>query len=425
MIWTIRRPVMVGLLTCLVLFFGIFVWGARASLSGAVVATGQVAVESRRQVVQHPDGGVVEGLLVSDGDQVVQGQVLLVLDDAELLSQRAIFAGQLLELRAQAARLKAERDDLPEIAFPDGLEALGTPEAVEEVRSGQSALFTARLKTLEETGKSYAEQKLQVENEIGGLRAQEEALRTQIELNASELSDVEDLFKKGLVEAVRVTALRREAARLQGSLGEAEATVARNLGRIAQLDVEQLQLRAERREKAVGELREVEARAAGVQEQLNAVETRLRRLELRAPMAGIIHDLRVHTIGSVIRPADPVLFVIPKDADLTVLAHIDIYHIDSVHIGQAALLRFSAFDTRTTPEVAATVLRLSPDVTVDERTGAQFYTAELRADERAALPDKPLLPGMPVEVYIQTGERSPLSYLLKPFTDYFNRAFRE
>ncbi len=428
MSWSIRGSALLGLLTVVILTLGVGVWGAWASLAGAVIAQGQVQIEARAQIVQHRDGGVVKAILVRDGDRVAAGDPLLVLDEAELASQAKIIADQLVELRARAARLAAEREGTATLILPSDLQSAATNDtATAGIIEGQQNLFAARLATLGEATQSYEEQKLQIENEILGQKAQIGALEEQITLLAGELADAEALLEQGLVQGSRVTALKREKASLTGQKGELEAAVARNLGRIAQIDVEIVGLSAKRREEAVTELRDVEPRIAGLEEELKAVQTKLTRLTLTAPTEGLVHDLRVFSLGAIIRPADPVLYIIPQEEELMITAKIDAYHIDQVFAGRPVVLRFSAFNARTTPEINAEVARVSADVKTDERSGMQFYTTELRVsrEEIARLGDQPLLPGMPVEVFIQTGERSPLSYLAKPFTDYFQRAFRE
>lgn len=428
MSWSIRGSALLGLITVLVLTLGVGVWGAWASLAGAVIAQGQVQIEARAQIVQHRDGGVVKEILVRDGDRVAAGDPLLVLDEAELASQAKIIADQLVELRARAARLAAERDGAEAVIYPADLKAEADVDpSVAAIIEGQENLFTARLATVGEATRSYEEQKLQVENEIVGQKAQIDALDEQILLLASELVDTEALLEQGLVQSARVTALKREKASLTGQKGELEAAVARNLGRIAQIDVEIVGLTARRREEAVTELRDVEPRIAGLDEEHDALEIKLSRLTLTAPMEGLVHDMRVYSLGAIIRPADPVLFIIPQEEELMITAKVDAYHIDQVYAGRPVVLRFSAFNARTTPEINAEVARVSADVTTDERSGVQFYTTELRVsrEEIARLGNQALLPGMPVEVFIQTGERSPLSYMAKPFTDYFERAFRD
>jgi HlyD family type I secretion membrane fusion protein len=426
--WSIRESALVGLATVILLTLGIGVWGAWASLAGAVVAQGQVQIEARAQIVQHRDGGVVGSILVKDGDRVAAGDPLLVLDEVELASQAKIIADQLTELRGRAARLAAERDGTEAIIFPPDLETAATNDrSVSAVIEGQRSLFTARLATLGEATRSYEEQKLQVENEVLGQKAQLAALEEQIRLVADELADAEALLEKGLTQASRVIALKREKASLTGQRGELDAAVARNLGRMAQIDVEVLGLSAKRREEAVTELRDVEPRIAGLQEEFKALETKLARLTLTAPTEGIVHDLRVHSLGAIIRPADPVLYIVPQEQALVITAKIDAYRIDEVFAGRSVVLRFSAFNARTTPEINAMVARVSADVTTDERSGMQFYTVELQVppEQITRLGDQKLLPGMPVEVFIQTGERSALSYFAKPFSDYFERAFKD
>ena len=415
-------------MTVLALTFGIGLWGAWASLAGAVVAQGQVQIEDRAQIVQHRDGGVVQAILVRDGDRVAAGDPLLVLDESEITSQVKIIADKLLELRARASRLAAEREGADRVAFPRDLQMTANEDAfVAAVIEGQTNLFAARLETLGEAMHSYEEQKLQIENEILGQKAQIGALDEQITLLSGELDDAESLLAKGLMQGSRVMDLKREKASLTGQEGELEAAVARNLGRNAQIDVEIVGLAAARREEAVTELREVEPRIAELDEEYAALGTKLARLTLTAPAEGLVHDLRVHSLGAIVRPADPVLFIIPQKEDFIVTAKIDAYHIDEVFAGRPVVLRFSAFNARTTPEINAEVARVSADVTTDERSGMHFYTAELRVsrEEIARLGNKPLLPGMPVEVFIQTGERSALSYFAKPFADYFERAFRD
>lgn len=428
MTWSIRGSAILGLLTVVILTLGVGVWGAWASLAGAVIAQGQVQIEARAQIVQHRDGGVVKAILVRDGDRVAAGDPLLVLDEAELATQAKILTDQLVELRARAARLAAEREGAATLTLPDELQAAATNDAaVAGIIEGQQNLFIARLATLREAMQSYKEQKLQIENEMLGQKAQIGALDEQIILLADELANAETLLAQGLIQASRVTTLKREMASLTGQKGELEAAVARNLGRIAQIDVEIVGLSAKRREEAVTELRDVEPRIAELNEELKALETKLARLTLTAPTEGLVHDLRVYSLGAIIRPADPVLYIIPQEEELMITAKIDAYHIDQVFAGRLVILRFSAFNARTTPEINAEVARVSADVTIDERSGMQFYTTELRVsrEEIARLGDQPLLPGMPVEVFIQTGERSPLSYIAKPFTDYFERAFRD
>lgn len=426
--WGIRRQTVVGLLTVFLLIGGIGIWGVWASLAGAVLALGQIELESRAQVVQHPDGGVVATIAVRDGDRVKAGEVLLSLDGSELRSDLAIFTNQLTELEARGARLTAEQLGQEEVVFPAELErAAAGDTAIAEVLAGQVAFFEAKRRTYAEAVNSTREQQRQKANEIDGLKAQSAALSEQLQLLEGELVNLETLLAKGLVDAPRVAEMKRGRAVLVGQKAETEASIAASLGQIAQLDVEVLRLTSTRQEEAVSELRDIENKIAELSEQRKALAAKIARLDLRAPLDGIIHGLQIHTIGSVIRPADPIMYVIPQDNLLTITAKVDAQHVDSVFVGQDVVLRFSSFDARTTPELQASVTRVSANILTDDRTGVQYYIAELKPKpgELALVAGKELLPGMPVEVYIQTGSRSPLNYMLKPFLDYAERAFRE
>ena len=426
--WRTSRLSLIGVLAVILLFLGIGVWGTQATLAGAVIASGQIVVEARRQVVQHPDGGVVREILARDGDLVKAGAPLLRLDDVAARSERVIVQGQLAELRARATRLQAERDGRETVVF-DQILAVPFEDEIDlaEIVRGQGNLFEARKTSQKEAVQSFREQQAQIENEILGQDVQVKSLEDQLVLIESELADQQSLLEKGLTQASRVLSLRRERARLEGQRGETTAAIARNKGRIAQIDIEILRLRSARREEAVTELRDVLIREAELKERDNGLSETLSRLDLRAPMDGMVHGMQIHALNAVIRPADPVLYIVPQTQEMVISARVDAQHVDSVHIGQEAVLRFAAFEARTTPELFGVVQQLSPDVLSDERTGQQYYNADIvpKPGEIERLNGLMLVPGMPVEAFIQTGERSPLSYLLKPFTDYFVKAFRE
>lgn len=425
---TIRTQAIIGLATVAVLFLGIVVFGLYCTLAGAVVASGQVALETHTQIVQHPDGGMVAAIRVRDGDHVTAGDVLLTIDGSSHRAEEAILTGQIAELEARAARLAAEELDRTAITFPADLtEAAGYDPAVADVLRGQEAIFAAGLVTFRATIDGTREQQGQIRKVIEGLEAQSAALAEQIGLVEVEYQKAEGLLQKGLTEAPRVSELKRTVVSLTGERAQTEATIAANLADIAKLDVEAARLAAARQEKAVTELREVETKLVELEEQKRLIETRIARLELRAPRDGIVQGLTIHTIGAVIRPADPVLSVVPQDRLFTITARIEADKVDSVFPGQAAVLHFASFDARTTPELKAIITRVSADIVTDNRTGVQFYTADAVPDsgEIAKLDGKDLLPGMPVEVFIQTGSHSPLAYILKPFTDYFAKAMKE
>jgi HlyD family secretion protein len=425
---SIRRPVALGVLATLALVLGFGLWATLTRISGAIVAQGQIEVERDRQVVQHPDGGVVAEILVSEGESVAAGQPLLRLDGSALRSELTIVEGQLSEMTARSARLTAERDGLTTLDFPpDILASAGTSSEVAAQLDGQRRLFAARAATLAEQRDLLSQRIDQITAQSNGIAAQRSALGTQLDLIEQELASQQSLLDKGLAQAGTVLSLQREQARLQGQIGELEAEFARTEGQVTEIEIEISSLETRRREEATTELRQIGPTILELAERRRALQERIQRLEIRAPVAGIVLGLQVTTPQSVLRPAEPVLYVIPQDRPLVITARIAPIHIDEVEVGQPAELVLSAFSARDTPHLMGRVTRVSADALSDPQTGATYYTAEveLTDGERARLGDRSLLPGMPVEVFLQTGRRSPLAYLVKPFTDYFTRAFRE
>ncbi len=426
--WSAGFPSGVGYVGVALLVGILGVWGTYATISGAVIVSGMIQVESSRQVVNHPEGGVVSEILVEEGDNVEAGEVLIRFDDKLLQSQRAIVATQLQEIKARKARLIAERDEAETLVFPDDpLTDRIDSESIKDFQRGQTRLFLARRESLGKQIEQLGKRKDQIQTQIGGAKAQLEALKKQLGFIEEELVNQRDLLAKGLAQASRVLSLQREEARLQGSLGELQGTIARGEAQITETDIQILQLQSQRREEAISTLRDLNFSEIELAEKLISLDETLSRMAVRAPMAGSIYGLTVHAIRSVVRPAEPILYVVPNDSPLVVASRIPAIHIDVVYVGQPASMRFSTFDQRTTPEIFGKVKKISADVFVDQNTGASFYTAEIEPNdgEIDRLGDVELLPGMPVETYIKTNDRSPLSYLVKPFADYFNRAFRE
>jgi HlyD family secretion protein len=424
----VRRPVLLGLVASVILVAGFGLWATMTRISGAIVAPGQIEVERDRQIVQHPDGGVVESILVTEGEAVTAGQTLLRLDGAALRSELTIVEGQLSELAGRSARLVAERDGAAELIFQDDILALAStsPEVAAQL-DGQQRLFEARGATLAEQRDLLSRRIDQIKAQSNGIAAQSTALTTQLDLIEQELASQQSLLDKGLAQAGTVLALQREQARLQGQLGELAADLARTEGQITEIEIEISSLATRRREEATAELRQTGPTILELAERRRALVERIDRLEVRAPVAGIVLGLQVTTPRAVLRAAEPVLYVIPQDRPLVITARIAPIHIDEVAVGQPAELVFSAFSARDTPHLQGKVTRVSADALMDSQTGATYYTAELQLDdgEQTRLGDSALLPGMPVEVFLQTGRRTPLAYLVKPFTDYFVRAFRE
>ena len=426
--WSTRRPVTYGLLTLVALVAGFGTWSVMTTISGAIVTSGQIEVEQNRQVVQHPDGGVVATINVAEGDTVAAGDLILTLDGAMIHSELAIVEGQFFEALARRARLEAERDNAAELTFAKDLlkAALQRAEVLEKIE-GQRRLFEARRESLASQTEQLDKRRDQIEQQIVGIDAQKQALSTQLMLLQQELTDQKVLLEGGLTQASRVLGLQREVASLSGQLGELNATRAQAEGRITETEIEVLRLASDLREEANAQLRDSGAQELELAERRRALAERIARLDVRAPVSGIVLGLTVTTPRAVLRPADPVLYLIPQDRPLVIAAQVPPIHIDQIYVGQSVKLVFSAFSTNDTPELNGRVAVVSADALIDQRSQAPYYRAEIVLDpgELDKLAGQTLLPGMPVEAFIQTDARTPLAYLLKPFTDYFNRAFRE
>lgn len=418
-----------GITTLLVLVGGFGGWAVFANISGAIIASGQVEVDQNRQVVQHPDGGVVSEILVDEGDLVQAGDLLIRLDPINLASELAIVESQLFEVTARRGRLEAERDGTDTITFDAELLTLAKdrPE-IRDLIDGQSRLFEARNISLQKETEQLGKRRTQITTQVDGIDAQRTSLETQIGLIRKELADQQTLLDRGLAQATRVLSLQREEARLDGRRGELIASGAQALERMTEIDIEILKLGTARREDAITRLRDLQVRELELAEQRRALMGRLNRLDIRAPVSGIVYSKQVFTPRSVIRPADPVLYLIPQDRPLIVAAQVEPIHIDQIFVSQKVTVRFSAFDSRTTPELFGTVVQISADAFTDERSQRTYYRAEIRLPEGEInkLPEGlVMIPGMPVETFIRTKDRSPLAYLIKPISDYFAKAFRE
>lgn len=417
-----------GLFTVLLLAGGLGGWAATASLASAVIAAGSLRAEANRQVVQHPDGGVVGEILVRDGDVVQAGDILIRLDDSVLRSELSVLESQLFEIVARRGRLEAEQSGAGEIVFdPELLEVAAGRPKVRALMEGQEKLFRARRESLASEREIMAEREQQLREQISGAEAEVASLKSQRDLIGEELADQQQLKDRGLAIQSRVLALQREAVRMDGQMGSLVAEIARLRGQISEIQREELRLVTNMREEAITESRELGFRELELSERRIALKQKLDRLDVRAPRPGQVLDMTVHALKSVIRPAEPVLYIVPNDSTLVVDARIEPVNIDSVAEGQDTVLRFSAFNARTTPELFGHVARVARDIITDEQTGFSYYKVEIGIEdsELEKLAGQELISGMPVEVYIQTGARTPLEYLVKPITDYFNRAGRQ
>lgn len=422
-------PLTAGILALVVLLGGFGTWAALSNIAGAVVSSGRIEVDRNRQVVQHLDGGVVQDILVDEGDTVAAGDVLVRLDDQLLRSELFITEGQLYELMARRGRLEAEQDGLETITFPPELwAAVEERPQVRDLIDGQIRLFEARNESVAQETDQLQKRRGQIASQIEGIVAQQDALAIQLKLIAEQLADQQTLLDRGLTQAATVLDLQRETARLQGSLGDLIAQEAQAEGRVTEIDIEIIKLQTQRREDATTRLRELQYQEIGLAEEARSIRQKLSRLDIKAPVSGIVYGMQVHTPQSVIRAADPVLYLVPQDRPLVIAARIETVHVDEVHVNQAVILRFSAFDQRRTPELNGHVTQVSADAFEDEASQVSYYRAEIELDEgeQAKLPEGTvLIPGMPVEAFIRTADRTPLAYLIKPLADYFTKAFRE
>ena len=317
--WSARTPMAVGLLGLFLLVGGFGTWAVMTSISGAIIANGRIEVDQNRQVVQHPDGGVVAKILVDEGDDVKAGDVLIRLDATKLKSELAINESQLFELMSRRGRLEAERDGNTDITFdPLLLEAAEVNADVPDLIAGQKRLMTARAESTANEIDQLEKRRGQIANQIDGIEAQQTSLTTQLELISKELADQQKLLDQGLAQAARVLSLQREEASLSGTMGDLEAQKAEAGGRITEIDIEILKLGSERREDAITRLRDLQYRELELREQRLALIEQLERLDITAPVSGIVYDLQVFALRSVIRPADPVLYLVPQDRPLII-----------------------------------------------------------------------------------------------------------
>ncbi|MCO4843886.1 MAG: HlyD family type I secretion periplasmic adaptor subunit [Yoonia sp.] len=423
--WSTRAPITVGLLALIVLIGGFGTWSVMAQITGAVITSGQIEVDRNRQVIQHPDGGVVAEIIVDEGDLVKSGDLLIRLDASVLQSELAVVEGQLFELMARRGRLEAERDGAESLTFDPILLANSKGQDLIE---GQTRLFEARLESMKTATDQLNQQRAQIESQVVGIQAQQAALATQGDLIKQELEDQQKLLAQQLIQASRVSALQREEANLLGTMGELTASAAQAAQRVTEVDIQILSLTTTRREEAITRLRDLQYNELELSERRRTLTQQLDRLDIRAPVSGIVYGLQVFAPRSVIRAADPVMFLVPQDRPLVIATKVQPTDIDQIHLGQEVTLRFSAFDQRRTPELLGKVTLVSADIFQDEATGAAFYQAEVQLDEGEIekLPtDMVLIPGMPVEAFVRTADRSPMDYLLKPLADYFAKAFRE
>ncbi len=423
----IRRHIIIACLVIATLVAGVGGWGAFASIAGAVVAPGIVVVEGNIRRVQHRTGGIVGEIRVRNGDRVDAGDVVVALDATVTRANLAIIENQIDQLHARRARLVAERDGAPDVVVPENLAARLDDVEIAELVAGERALFTARRDMRERRKEQLDERIAQIGQEIEGLSARRRALDEERALIAQELEGIERLYAKGLIPFPRIAELRRARAQLAGEDAQIEAAIAQARTRIVETRLEWLQYEQELLSEVLTGLRESDAQLRELAERRIAAHDELARIDIRAPQTGIVHDLAVHTVGGVISAEETIMAIVPDDERRVIEARIAPEDIDRALAASDVVLRLSAFNQRTTPEIAGVILTISADLSYDPNSESGWYRARIAIapGERERLGERFLVPGMPVEAFIQTGARTPLSYLVKPLTDHLARAFRE
>lgn len=426
---SISKHIRYGSALMAILVFGLGGWAATSKFVGAVIAAGSVAIDSNVKKVQHPTGGVVGQLYVHDGDHVTAGQLLIRLDETASRADLEIVRKALNGLYARKARLAAELDGADTVAVPPALADTRDAPDVKDQLESERKLFEARRQARLGKQDQLKQQIAQLDEQVAGLNAQKQAKDKELALIEQELQGTRDLWKKNLVPLNRLTTLQREEARLQGEAGQLIASAATTKEKIAETQLQILQIDQDFASDVAKDLRETDSKIGEDVERQVAAEDRLKRTDIRAPQDGIVFQSTANTIGGVITAGtsgDPIMLIVPESDQLTIEVKIDPKDIEQIRLGQPALLRFSTFNLRETPEVNGTVSRIAADTSTDQRTGQSYYLVRIamRPDAVGNLGELKLTPGMPVEAFIQTGERTLLSYLVKPFRDQLLHEYR-
>jgi HlyD family type I secretion membrane fusion protein len=422
-----RSSILLGIVVILVMFGGFGTWASMASISSAVVAPGYVTVDSNRKKIQHLEGGVVRELLVREGDEIEAGEVLIRLDEIRPQATLSILRARYYSARATEARLLAEQQGSKSIHFPEQLMLQLGDKKIAEIMATQDRLLEARRNSIEGETEILKNRIVQLQDDVKGIQAQQSAKERQISLIKEELDSVRGLLDKGYTDRPRYLALQREMARLEGERGELISEIARTKTRIGETQLEMIQLKKAFREQVVTELRNIGADISDLEEQIGAARHTLEHIEIRAPVDGVVIGMEVHTVGGVIRAGDTILEIVPVNDQLIIEVRIQPQDIDNISLGLQADVQFTAFKQRTTPKSQGEVTYLSADRFVDGHTGEAYYLARIRVSEEEVkrLGDHQLQPGMPAEIMIKTGERTAFQYLVQPFMDSLDKAWRE
>src|SRR5262245_11148788 len=433
----IRRQ---GVALVLVIFGGFGAWASLAPLNSAALAPGVITVENYRKTVQHLEGGIIRSIEVHDGDSVQHNQVVATMDDTQPRAQLEVFRGQLYIRIAQEARLAAQRDGLPSVNYPQELLVHSNDSRVQEAIRLQNQTFTVRQAANDGESAVYHRQIEQLRAKVEGLHAQKRSRDLLVESYRGDVADFKSLLKEGYTEKQKVEEMARALAQSEGQRGELVSDIAASELQIAEIELKILQLQKDLQREVAKELSEVQAELFELREKVQSLESTVTRTVIKAPVAGMVLGLAVHTIGAVIPPGGRLLDIVPQNQKLIIEAQVAPIDIDRVKVGQLAEVRFSAFKTRDVPTIMGTLISLSADRMVSdnkdtrdnkERSGgdAAYYLARVDVSpeglQALSAANLELVPGMPAEVLIHTGERTLVQYLAKPLTDTFKRAFIE
>jgi len=403
-------------------------WAVLVPLSSAITLPGTLVVESSVKKIQYPAGGVIAEIRAQDGMHVKEGEVLVRIDETQLRANVQVLSDQLEETRARIARLTAERDgaDAPKMSGAADAQAGG--EDATKLLASETSLFKARLGTRESQKQLLRSNIAQLQEQIDGIEAQIKSKSAQLDLISSELKGVQTLFDKQLVPLTRLTALQREAAQLDGERSQLKSSIAETRSKISQAELQIVKIDQDLRSDVMKELREAQDKESELTQKVVAARDQLNRVEIRSPTSGVVHQLTVHTIGGVVAAGEVIMEIVPDSDDLQIEAKLPPVNIDHVHLDQEVLVRFSAFNQRTTPQLHGVVSYVSADLTQDaQNKSSSSYTirVKLTAEELRRLGNLQLVSGMPAELFLQTGSRTMMSYLLKPITDQLKRTFSE
>ena len=417
-------------LSVLTIVFGIFFgWMAMAPLATSVVASGQLSADVNKKTVQHLEGGIVKQILVKEGDYVKKGQPLIILDDTQIKSTLKTLQSQYLETIATIARLKAQEQQKLTIDFPKELMDKKDLPEVQNIINGQKKILATKIKSLKEETEVMLQRVSQYKNQIDGLQSTIKSNTQRVESLQKDIDEQEELFKAKLVDIQRLRELKRQKMQLDGEIQRSQSEILRLQASIKEAQSTKRLKEKEFYNEIANKLADARVKAIDLQSKIEATKDKLNRITIVSPTSGYVNGLQVHTVGGVISPSKPIMDIVPKDSDLFILAQVQIQDIDKLKIGLLADTRFSAFDTRNTKVIESKIVNISADAFTNQKTGMPYYEVKLKLTKKGKEQVKgygfDLVPGMPAEIMIKVGDRTALSYLLKPFMDMLSRSFNE